>query len=202
MDRTEPADRPEGLTMTDLDPRLLEVVRQRNLGSLATIKRDGRPQLSNVNFAFEADQALLRVSVTDDRAKVRNLRRDPRASVLVSSADGWSYTVLEGDVTFSEVAESPDDAAVEELIEVYRLVAGEHPDWDDYRRAMVQDHRLVLRLQVTHAYGMPPGCPPGPSGGHQPWRVLTSAREGFVAALPSGKTTVGTVWLPPLTLIT
>ena len=99
--------------MTDLDPGLLEVVRERNLGSLATIKRDGRPQLSNVNFAFEADKALLRVSVTDDRAKVRNLRRDARASVLVSSADGWSYTVLEGDVTFSEVAAAPDDAAVE-----------------------------------------------------------------------------------------
>ena len=157
MDRTEPADRPEGLTMTDLDPKLLEVVRQRNLGSLATIKRDGRPQLSNVNFTFDADTALLRASVTDDRAKVRNLRRDPRASVLVSSADGWSYTVLEGDVTFSEVAASPDDAAVEELVEVYRLVAGEHPDWDDYRRAMVHDRRLVLRLQVTHAYGMAPG---------------------------------------------
>ena len=48
--------------------------------------------------------------MTDDRAKVRNLRRDPRASVLVSSADGWSYAVLEGEVTFSEVAASPDDA--------------------------------------------------------------------------------------------
>ena len=97
----------------------------------------------------------MRASVTDDRAKVRNLRRDPRASLIVSSPDGWSYVVLEGEVTFSEVAAAPGDDAVEELVEVYRLIAGEHDDWDDYRRAMVQDHRLVLRLQVAHAYGMP-----------------------------------------------
>jgi PPOX class probable F420-dependent enzyme len=143
--------------MPDLDESLLAVVRERNLGALATLKRDGRPQLSNVNYTFDAGRALLRASVTDDRAKVRNLRRDPRASVMVTSADGWSYTVLEGDVTFSEVAAVPDDAAVDELVEVYRLIAGEHEDWEDYRRAMVRDHRLVLRLQVTGAYGIPPG---------------------------------------------
>jgi PPOX class probable F420-dependent enzyme len=143
--------------MADLDESLLAVVRERNLGALATLKRDGRPQLSNVNYTFDAGRALLRASVTDDRAKVRNLRRDPRASVMVTSADGWSYTVLEGDVTFSEVAAVPDDAAVDELVEVYRLIAGEHEDWEDYRRAMVRDHRLVLRLQVTGAYGIPPG---------------------------------------------
>jgi PPOX class probable F420-dependent enzyme len=143
--------------MPDLDESLLAVVRERNLGALATLKRDGRPQLSNVNYTFDAGRALLRASVTDDRAKVRNLRRDPRASVMVTSADGWTYTVLEGDVTFSEVAAVPDDAAVDELVEVYRLIAGEHEDWEDYRRAMVRDHRLVLRLQVTGAYGIPPG---------------------------------------------
>ena len=93
----------------------------------------------------------MRASVTDGRAKVRNLRRDPRASLMVASPDGWSYVVLEGDVTFSEVAAAPGDDAVEELVEVYRLIAGEHDDWDDYRRAMVQDRRLVLRLQVARA---------------------------------------------------
>ena len=137
-----------------LDPALIALVSERKLGALATIKRDGRPQLSNVNYCFEPERALVRVSVVDGRAKVANLRRDPRASLLVSSADGWSYTVLECAVTFSDVARARDDAAVEELIEVYRLVAGEHPDWEDYRRAMVADHRLVARLHVERAYGL------------------------------------------------
>jgi len=137
------------------DPDLAAVVRERNLGVLATIKRDGRPQLSNVNYCYEPAQDLVRVSVVDGRAKVANLRRDPRASLMVSSVNGWSYTVLEGTVTFSEVAVAPDDAAVEELVEIYRLIAGEHPDWRDYRRAMVEDHRLVARLHVERAYGIP-----------------------------------------------
>ena len=139
-----------------LDPRLTAVVRERKLGVLATIKRDGRPQLSNINYCFDADRQLVRVSVVDGRAKVANLRRDPRASLMVSSSDGWSYTVLEGTVSFSAVTAAPDDEAMEELIEVYRLIAGEHPDWDDYRRAMIADHRLVARLHVERAYGIPP----------------------------------------------
>ena len=139
-----------------LDPRLTAVVRERKLGILATIKRDGRPQLSNINYHFDPDRELVRVSVVDGRAKVANLRRDPRASLMVSSPDGWSYTVLEGTVTFSAVTTAPDDEAMAELIEVYRLIAGEHPDWDDYRRAMIADHRLVARLHVDRAYGIPP----------------------------------------------
>jgi len=140
-----------------LDPALTAVVTGSRLGALATIKRDGRPQLSNINYCFDPARALVRVSVVDGRAKVANLRRDPRASLMVSSADGWSYTVLEGVVELSAVATATDDATVEELIEVYRLVAGEHPDWDDYRRAMVADHRLVARLHVERAYGIPQG---------------------------------------------
>jgi PPOX class probable F420-dependent enzyme len=129
---------------------------QHHLGVLTTIKRDGRPQLSHVSYVLEDDQDLVRVSITDDRAKTRNLRRDPRASLFVRSDDGWAYAVLEGDVELSPVATAPDDATVEELIEVYRLINGEHPDWDDYRAAMVADRRLVARLKVTHVYGAPP----------------------------------------------
>jgi hypothetical protein len=64
--------------------------------------------------------------------------------------------VLEGDAQLSAVAAAPDDATVDELVELYRSLAGEHDDWDDYRRAMVADHRLVARLRPTHAYGMLP----------------------------------------------
>lgn len=140
------------------DPRqdaLLELLAKRRLGVLATIKRDGRPQLSNVNHVYDPDKRLIRVSVTDDRAKTRNLRRDPRASYYVTSADGWAWTVAEGTAELSAVAEDPHDAAVEALIDLYRAAAGEHPDWDDYRRAMVADRRLVLSLHIERAYGQP-----------------------------------------------
>jgi PPOX class probable F420-dependent enzyme len=138
---------------------LLALAGSRNVGALVTLKRDGRPQLSNVNFALDTDPvagtAVVRVSVTDGRAKVANLRRDPRASLMVGTPDGWSYAVLEGKAELSPVARREDDATVEELIDVYRAVRGEdHPDWDDYRRAMVADRRLVLRLHVEHVYGL------------------------------------------------
>ncbi|MEE6257389.1 PPOX class F420-dependent oxidoreductase [Plantactinospora sonchi] len=135
---------------------LLDMIRTGSLGVLATIKRDGRPQLSNVNYAFDPARRLIRVSVTEGRAKTANLRRDPRASFQVISADGWSYVVAEGIADLGPTAADPHDAAVEELIEVYRAIQGEHPDWDDYRRAMVADRRLVLRLPVDRVYGVPP----------------------------------------------
>lgn len=136
---------------------LLELASQRDLGVLATVKRDGRPQLSNINFALDASRPAVRMSVTDDRAKVRNLRRDPRATLFVSSTDGGSYAALEGTVELSEVATVVDDAAVEELVELYRDIRGEdHPDWAEYREAMVADKRLVARLLVEHTYGIPP----------------------------------------------
>ena len=97
------------------------------------------------------------MSVTEPRAKTRNLRRDPRASLLVSSEDGWSYAVADGDAVLSPPAAAPDDETVESLITLYRNVAGEHPDCDEYRQAMVLERRVLLRLPVSHLYGMPPG---------------------------------------------
>jgi PPOX class probable F420-dependent enzyme len=138
-----------------IDPDLLALAADRNLGTLAALKRDGRPQLSMVNFALDPAGPTVRVSVVDGRAKVANLRRDPRASLLVTSPDGWSYAVLEGDASFSAVARSEGDATVEELVELYRTIRGEdHPDWADYRRAMVADHRLVLTVAVSRVYGL------------------------------------------------
>ena len=139
-----------------IDDRAVSFAASKNLGVLTTLKRDGRPQLSAVNYALDPAGPTVRVSVTDDRAKTRNVRRDPRVSLFVSSGDGWSYAVLEGDAELSAVAREPDDEAVEALIDLYRTVSGEHPDWDDYRRAMVADQRLVLTMHVTHTYGAPP----------------------------------------------
>jgi PPOX class probable F420-dependent enzyme len=140
---------------TPLDPHLLALAAARNLGALAALKKDGRPQLSMVNFALDPASATVRVSVVDGRAKVANLLRDPRASLLVTSPDGWSYAVLEGEAELSPVAVARDDATVDELVELYRTIRGEdHPDWDDYRRAMVDDHRRILRIHVTRVYGL------------------------------------------------
>ncbi len=139
------------------DDKLLAVIAGNRLGVLATIKRDGRPQLSNVTYHFEPRELIIEVSITEPRAKTRNLRRDPRASMLVSSDDGWSYAVAEGSAVLSAPAAAPDDDTVEALIRLYRNVAGEHPDWDEYRRAMVTDRRVLLALHITHLYGMPPG---------------------------------------------
>ena len=139
--------------MTD-DSALHALLASRDVGVLATIKADGRPQLSNINYHYDPDARLLRASITDDRAKTRNLRRDPRAGFHAASPDMWSYAVAEGIADLTPVAADPHDATVEELIEVYRLIRGEHPDWDDYRAAMVRDRRLVLRLRVDRVYGM------------------------------------------------
>jgi PPOX class probable F420-dependent enzyme len=127
--------------------------RSQRLGVLTTVKRDGRPQLSNITYSV-GDDGVIRISVTDGRAKTKNLRRDPRASLYVGRNDGWAYVVLEGETTLSAVAAAPDDEAVEELEALYRAVQGEHPDWDEYRAAMVKDRRLVVRFVPSRAYGM------------------------------------------------
>jgi PPOX class probable F420-dependent enzyme len=130
----------------------LQAARDRHQSVLVTLRKDGRPQLSNVLHAVGED-GLIRVSTTDGRAKTTNLRRTPWAALHVNGPDFWSYAVIEADVTLSEVAQAPDDAAVEELVELYRALSGEHEDWDDYRAAMVREGRLVVRLAPTRAYG-------------------------------------------------
>ncbi len=135
---------------------LLALLTEGHGGVLVTLKRDGRPQLSNVTHAYYPDERVIRVSLTDDRAKTRNLRRDPRASYHVTTQDRWAYTVAEGTAELTPVAGQPYDETVDELIRLYRDVNGEHPDWEDFRRAMVDDRRLVLRVHPERAYGMLP----------------------------------------------
>ncbi|MGW5191291.1 PPOX class F420-dependent oxidoreductase [Kribbella sp. NPDC004138] len=132
---------------------LLDRIGAHGLGVLVTLKRDGRPQLSNVTYVF--DGSRVRVSLTDGRAKTKNLRRDPRASLYVDGPRGRSYVVLEGKAELSPVAADPYDDVVEDLVDYYRTASGEHPDWDEYRAVMVQDRRLMFSMTVDHAYGMP-----------------------------------------------
>jgi PPOX class probable F420-dependent enzyme len=148
------ARRPVLLSADMIDERFTRLLAARHGGVLATLRKDGRPQLSNVSYAWFPDEELIKVSVTDDRAKVANIRRDARVSFHVTSEDFWSYAVFDGIAELSPVAADPGDAAVDELVELYLAVAGEHPDWDDYRAAMVRDKRLVLRIRPNHVYGI------------------------------------------------
>jgi PPOX class probable F420-dependent enzyme len=133
--------------------RALEAARATNRSVLTTIRRNGLPQLSNVSHYLDAE-GIIRISTTADRAKYINLIRRPWAALKVDGRNFWSYAVLEGDVELSQVAAAPDDETVEELITLYRDLAGEHSDWDEYRAAMVTDRRLVIRLKANRAYGL------------------------------------------------
>lgn len=134
--------------------KAIEWLGQRRIGVLATIKRDGRPQLSNVTYGLVDE--VVEVSLTDSRAKTRNLRRDPRVSLHVTNDRFRPYLVAEGMAELSDVARERDDDVVEALIRSYRNIAGEHPDWDEYRDAMVADRRLLLRFRIDRVYGIEP----------------------------------------------
>jgi len=131
----------------------LDFARQRKEGVLTTIRSNGRPQLSNIIYVTGEDD-VLRISVTDGRAKTANLRRDPRASLYVLGDSFYQYVVLEGTVELSPVAADPHDATVDQLVAYYQAGNGEHPDWEDYRTTMVADKRLILAFRPERAYGM------------------------------------------------
>ena len=130
-----------------MDPaRALEFTRAHHRAVLATFRAGGLPQLSPVLAAADEAGRVL-ISTREAAAKTRNLRRDPRASLCVIS-DGFFGDWIQLDGT-AEVISLPD--AMELLVGYYRLVAGEHPDWDDYRAAMERDRRVILRLSITRA---------------------------------------------------
>ena len=133
----------------------LAFAREHPRGVLVTLKKDGRPQTSNIMFAV-GDDGLIRISVTAPRAKTRNAARDPRVSLHVNQDDFWAYAVIEGDAELSPVSTVPGDATGQELADLYRAMIGEHEDWDAYFQAMVKDERLVLRIHPERAYGMLP----------------------------------------------
>jgi PPOX class probable F420-dependent enzyme len=131
----------------------LDFARRTRQSVLVTIRRNGRPQLSNVlHHVF--DDGVIRISITADRAKYSNLKREPWAALHVSSDDFFAYAVLEGEAELAPVAEAVDDPTVEELVTLYRALMGEHKDWDAYRQAMVTDRRTVVRFRPDRAYGL------------------------------------------------
>lgn len=122
---------------------LLAFVRPRHHGILATERADGSPQLSPVTMGVDGEGRVV-VASYPDRAKSRNARRSPRASMCVLSDDfGGEWVQVSGAI---EVLDLPD--ALDGLVDYYRCISGEHPDWDDYRSAMQRQGKVLLRLTV------------------------------------------------------
>jgi len=137
----------------DLDRALAFAADRRN-ALLTTLRADGRPQQSVIFYLAEGDRFT--ISVTDTRAKTKNLRRDPRAAFYVPGDDVFTWVGFDGLVDLSPVAAAPDDAVVDRLVEYYRSANGEHEHWDEYRRSMVDDRRLVATFVATSATGILP----------------------------------------------
>jgi PPOX class probable F420-dependent enzyme len=146
----------------ELDDRLLGLVAgsKARQAVLATLAADGRPQLSNVLYVWDAAERTARISTTADRVKARNVRRDPRAALHVSGDHFWQYAVAEGAVTVSEVAAAPGDPAVRELLALHTVFYGPL-DEDKFTAQMITARRLVVRLHVSRIYGIALESPPG-----------------------------------------
>ena len=123
---------------------LLAFLRPRHHALLMTRRRDGEPQLSPVAAGIDAEGRVV-IATYPQRAKVVNARRDPRVSLCFLS-DDWDDAWVQVDGT-AEVVDLPE--AVEPFVEYYRSIAGEHPDWDEYRAAMTRQGKSLLRVTVT-----------------------------------------------------
>ncbi|TDQ50280.1 PPOX class F420-dependent oxidoreductase [Actinorugispora endophytica] len=122
---------------------LLEFLRPRHRGLLVTTRSDGRPQMSPLTCGVDGGGRLV-MSTYPERAKTRNARRDPRVSVCVLS-DDWNGPYVQVDGR-AEVLDMPE--ALEGLVEYFRCVAGEHPDWDEYREAMARQGKSLIRVRI------------------------------------------------------
>jgi PPOX class probable F420-dependent enzyme len=136
---------------------LLDFLRPRHHGLLSTTRSNGRPQLSPVACGVDAEGRIL-VATYPERAKSHNARRDERVSICVVS-DDWNGAYVQVDGR-AEVLDMPE--AEEQFVEYYRSIAGEHPDWDDYRQAMHRQNKSLIRITIESwgpiaTGGFPPG---------------------------------------------
>ena len=121
--------------------------------ALITIRQDGRPQSSDIVYAVEDNGDFL-ISVTDSRAKTRNLRRDPRAVLHISEPSSWSYASFDGTVRLSPTVLRPNDSNADALVAYYQAVAKKpHPNWDEYRQSLVEEKRLLATFTPNTVVG-------------------------------------------------
>jgi PPOX class probable F420-dependent enzyme len=127
---------------------------ERKHAVLITIRKDGRPQSSDVVYAVN-DKGEFLISITDTRAKTRNLRRDPRALLHLSEPSSWSYASFDGTVRLSTTVAESDDESADALVAYYEAVAGKpHPDWEEYRNSLVAEQRLLATFKPIGVVGM------------------------------------------------
>jgi PPOX class probable F420-dependent enzyme len=129
-------------TPVDLD-QLVEFIRPRHRCVLATTRRDGRPQLSPVTMGVDPEGRIV-IATYPERTKAKNAGHDPRVSVCVLS-DEFNGQWVQVDGT-AEVVEQPE--AIDPLVEYFRSISGEHPDWDEYRQAMVDQGKVLVRVTI------------------------------------------------------
>ncbi|MGH2543308.1 MAG: PPOX class F420-dependent oxidoreductase [Ardenticatenaceae bacterium] len=134
-----------------LPDNVREFISQNHRAVLSTFRRNGAAQLSIVSVGPYRDAAAF--TTTADRAKLANLRRNPRCSLLVSKEDWWGYVVLEGRAELLSPGVTDGEELRIALREVYRSIAGEHPDWDEYDEAMVRDKRSAIIVVPERIYG-------------------------------------------------
>ena len=134
-----------------LPDNIREFISNNDKAVLSTFRRSGAAQLSIVVVGNYGDGAAF--TTTEDRAKLANLRRDPRCSLLVSQDSWWGFVVLEGTARVMAADNTDPEELKQAFREVYRSISGEHPDWDEYDRAMVEDRRAVVVVVPERIYG-------------------------------------------------
>jgi PPOX class probable F420-dependent enzyme len=136
------------------------LVRSGRQAVLATINRDGRPQLSNVLYVWDEEAEIARISTTADRLKFRNLQRDPRCSLHVEGQHFWQFAVAAGEAELSEVATEPGDATTRELLLLHSAAAEEVVDEEPFFKLMIEQRRAVIRFRYSRVGGVFLADPP------------------------------------------
>lgn len=132
------------------DAALSDFLAEHTFGALATVKRDGRPHLSTVVYTWDPETREIRISTTEDRLKVKQLRNNPTASLYVSSADHWKFAVVEGKAELSEVTRTPGDTAGLEYLAAQR----QKPDDEaEFLETIAAERRLYITLKTDKLYG-------------------------------------------------
>ena len=135
-----------------LTQNVIEFVSENHQAVLTTFRRDGAAQMSIVTVGAYGDGAGF--TTTEDRAKLHNLARNPRCSLLVSKSDWWGYVVLEGHAKLLRRGQSDDTELRDALRGIYRAASGqEHPNWDEYDQAMIDDRRAAIIVIPERIYG-------------------------------------------------
>ena len=130
----------------------IDWARDKKSGVLITLRKDGRAQSSDIVYAIK--DGVFLISLTNTRAKTKNMLRDPRVVLHLTAPDSWTYLSFDGTVELSEVTTSADDETSNALVALYEAIAGEpHSNWDEFRKAMIDEGRQIATFTPTSVVG-------------------------------------------------